>query len=317
MSTLSVRLAKKTQETANIASFEFVSLDGADLPAFEAGAHVDFHLAGGLVRSYSIYTDAKDKQRYGFGVLLETQSKGGSQAMHALQVGAVVSISAPKNLFPLVQATEHLLLAGGIGITPILSMAQQLTRQGQVFALHYAARSKSTAAFLDLLANSGFAAQVHHHFDDGAPEQQLNLAAVLAQPQAGKHLYVCGPQGLIDAALRQAEQLGWAKENVHYELFGAQVVQLEGDQSFSVVLQSTGQTLEVPADKTVIQVLHAAGIDVPIACEQGVCGTCLTRVLSGVPDHRDMYLTPEEQAANDQFTPCCSRSKTASLVLDL
>ena len=317
MSVLSVRLAKKTEETSHVCSFEFESTDGADLPTFEAGAHVDFHLPGGLVRSYSLCGDPLDQRRYRFGVLRDAQSRGGSLAMHQLQVGDVVSISAPKNLFPLVQARQHVLLAGGIGITPILSMAQQLQRESQAFSLHYAARSMQSAAFLVELQQSSFADKVHTHFDDGEVAQRLNLSALIGSAQVGRHLYVCGPQGLIDAALSQAQALGWAEDHLHFERFGAQVVPQAGDQAFTVELQSTGQRFEVPAGQTVVQVLHAAGVDVPIACEQGVCGTCLTRVVAGVPDHRDMYLTPEEQAANDQFTPCCSRSKSAVLCIDL
>jgi len=317
VSLLSVRLVKKTEETPEISTFEFVACDGGDLPAFEAGAHVDFHLPGGRVRSYSLCGDPGELQRYYFAVLREVQSRGGSLAMHQLQEGDVVSISAPKNCFPLADAPQHVLLAGGIGITPLLSMAHQLQRENKDFVLHYAARSASNAAFVAWLKSCAFTSRVRCHFDDGVADQRLNLLTSIGSPTTGRHLYVCGPQGLIDASLTQARSLGWPEDHLHYELFGAQVAQQEGDSSFAVVVKSSAQRFEVPADKTVIQVLHEAGIDVPIACEQGICGTCLTGVLDGVPDHRDQYLTPEEQAANNQFTPCCSRSKTSILTLDL
>lgn len=317
MSLLSLRLTRKTHETAQIAAFEFESADGRELPAFTAGSHVDFHLPGGLVRSYSLCNDPAERHRYCFGVLAEVLSRGGSTAMHALQVGDVVSVSEPKNHFPLAQASDHVLLAGGIGITPILAMAQQLHREGQRFEMHYAARSQGHAAFVPQLQAMPWAGQLHTHWDDGPQAQRLNLSTFIGAPRADRHLYVCGPQGLIEATRSQARALGWADAQVHFELFGAEVAPQAGDQPFTVIVGSTGQRVEVSAHQTPLQALLAAGLNVPMACEQGVCGTCLTRVTDGVPDHRDQYLTPDEQAANDQFTPCCSRSKTATLTIDL
>ena len=317
MSRLSLRLTAKRALTEHISAFEFTAVDGLPLPAFDAGAHVDFHLAGGLVRSYSLCNDPAERARYCFGVLREANSRGGSVAMHALQVGDVVEATPPKNHFPLADAPTHVLLAGGIGVTPLMAMAAQLHRTGRAFVLHYAARSAQTAGFVPELQAAPYAACVHTHWDDGEAAQRLDLAQLLAGPAPGRHFYVCGPQGLIDAALAQARALGWAEDHLHFELFGAVVAPQAGDGVFTLIVQSTGQRLAVPADKTPLQVLHDAGVDVPMACEQGVCGTCLTKVIDGVPDHRDLYLTPEEQAANDQFTPCCSRSKTPTLTLDL
>ena len=155
------------------------------------------------------------------------------------------------------------------------------------------------------------------HLDDGAAEQKLALPALLATPQVGVHLYVCGPKGFMDAVLQTARASGWPEAQRHYAFFSAEVQKSADDASFDVKLASSGRVVRVAADQTVVKALALAGVDVPMSCEQGVCGTCLTRVLEGVPDHKDMYLTPEEQAANDQFTPCCSRSKSALLVLDL
>ncbi|MDO8777013.1 MAG: iron-sulfur cluster-binding domain-containing protein, partial [Burkholderiaceae bacterium] len=147
--------------------------------------------------------------------------------------------------------------------------------------------------------------------------QKLDLKALLVKPKDGVHLYVCGPKGFMDAVLTTARAQGWPESQLHYEFFGAEVVSSESDASFEVQLASSGRIINVPKDQTVTRALSAAGVEVQTACEQGVCGTCLTRVLEGVPDHKDQYLTPEEQAANDQFLPCCSRAKTARLVLDL
>ena len=316
---LAVRLARKTLEAQDICGLELVPLEGAALPAFSAGAHVELHLPGGLVRPYSLCNDPAETHRYQLGVLRDPASRGGSAAVHQqLQEGQTLSISAPKNCFALVPgARRSLLLAGGIGITPTLAMAEQLTRDGADFALHYSARSPARMAFRERIAASGFASRVHCHFDDGNDAQKLDLQALLAAPPADLHLYVCGPKGYMDAVLNTARSLGWKEEQLHWEFFGAEVLMADGDTAFEVQLASTGQVVVVPREKTIVQALAAAGVAVQTACEQGVCGTCLTRVLSGVPDHRDVYLTPEEQAANDQLLPCCSRAKSERLVLAL
>ena len=166
-------------------------------------------------------------------------------------------------------------------------------------------------------AQDSFASHVRFHFDDGGAEQKLDLAALLGTPVAGTHLYVCGPKGFMDAVLSTARAKGWPEAQLHYEFFSAESAKLETDDSFEVTLASSGKVVKVAKNQTVVQALAAAGVEVLTSCEQGVCGTCLTRVISGKPDHRDMYLTPEEQAANEQFLPCCSRAKSAMLVLDL
>jgi vanillate O-demethylase ferredoxin subunit len=231
--------------------------------------------------------------------------------------GDVLRISTPKNHFPLVHAAARtLLVAGGIGVTPILCMAERLAMAGADFEMHYCTRSRERTAFHDRIANSAFAPRVRFHFDDGPQEQKLDIAALVATPQAGVHLYVCGPTGFMDAVLGAARARGWPEAQLHYEFFSSEVVRT-GEEAFEVKLASSGRIVTIPRDRTVAEALADAGVDVPTSCGQGVCGTCLTRVLEGVPDHKDLYLTPEEQAANDQFTPCCSRSKTPLLVLDL
>jgi vanillate O-demethylase ferredoxin subunit len=234
-----------------------------------------------------------------------------------IDTGSRLTVSAPKNHFPLVGAKRTLLFAGGIGITPILAMAETLAARGAAFETHYSARSPERAAFRERLAAPHLAGQVHFHYDSGDAAQKLDLPALLANPDADTHLYVCGPQGFIDHVLDSAKALGWPAAQLHVEYFGAAAQDTGGDRAFEVKLASNGRIVTVPAGVTVLKALEAVGIGIPYSCEEGVCGTCLTRVLEGVPEHRDMYLTEEEQAANDQFTPCCSRAKTALLVLDL
>jgi vanillate O-demethylase ferredoxin subunit len=318
-STLSVRVTRKALEALGICTFELVASDGSALPAFSAGSHVDVHLPGGLTRQYSLCNDSKETHRYLIGVLLDPASRGGSKTMHEqVAEGQVLQISTPKNHFGLAHdAQRSLLLAGGIGVTPILCMAERLANTGAEFQMHYCTRSRERTAFHQRITSGSFAGKVQFHFDDGPAAQKFDMGTVLAKPSPGTHLYVCGPKGFMDAVLGTARAQGWAEGQLHYEFFAAEVAKSDSDASFEIKLASSGRLIMVPKDKTVTQALSEAGVEVQTSCEQGVCGTCLTRVIEGVPDHKDMYLTPEEQAANDQFTPCCSRSKTPVLVLDL
>jgi vanillate O-demethylase ferredoxin subunit len=317
---LHVTVARKTPVAEGICAFELVPEGEAALPAFTAGAHIDVHLPGGLVRQYSLCNAPGETHRYLIGVLREPASRGGSSALHdAVQAGQPLSISAPRNHFALAEGAPHsLLLAGGIGITPLLAMAERLWAQGERFALHYAARSRARAAFLDRLASAPYAAQVALHFDDEAPAQRLDLPQLLAAASGDTQLYVCGPKGFIDAVLAQARAAGWPESRLHWEFFANDAGGVrDSDEAFEVELASTGQVVTVPRGCSIVQALGQCGIDVMTSCEQGVCGTCLTRVKAGQPDHRDAYLTPDEQAANDQMLLCCSRAKTPRLVLEL
>jgi len=315
---LNVRVARKHVEAVDICSFELVSVEGSALPAFAAGSHIDVGLSNGLTRQYSLCNDPTESHRYVIGVLKDPSSRGGSRAMHEqVREGDVLRISAPKNHFPLRDgARRHLLLAGGIGVTPLLCMAERLAAAGEDFALHYCTRSRTRAAFVDRIGSAAFASSVTFHFDD-EPARKLDLDALIGVPQAGVHLYVCGPRGFMDWVLGTARARGWPPEQLHFEYFGADVAKLESDGSFEVQFARSGRVVVVTKDQTVLEALTQAGVDVPFSCEQGVCGTCVTRVLAGEPEHRDMFLTPDEQAANDRFAPCCSRSKSARLVLDL
>ena len=196
-------------------------------------------------------------------------------------------------------------------------MADRLARTGADFALHYCTRSAERTAFTEEIAASPVAPYAHFHFDAGPDEQKLDLASVLAAPGADKRLYVCGPAGYIDHVVSTAQSMGWAQEQIHLEYFGASAQDTSGDQGFNVRLASTGKTYAIAADVSVVQALRDHGIDILTSCEQGVCGTCLTRVLEGEVEHRDMYLTDEEKASNEQFMPCCSRARSKLLVLDL
>ena len=317
-STIAVRVARKSTEAIDICSLELVALDGAALPAFSAGSHIDVQLPGGITRQYSLCNNG-ESHRYVVSVLRDPASRGGSQAVHdQVAEGDTLTISAPRNHFALAHdAKQHLLLAGGIGVTPILCMAERLAVTGGDFHMHYCTRSKERTAFLQHITDAAYAERVVFHFDDGGATQKLDLAATLATPRDGVHLYVCGPKGFMDAVLATARAQGWPEAQLHYEFFAGVVVASDDDASFEVQLASSGKVVRVPLGKTVVKALEEAGVEVQVSCEQGVCGTCLTRVLEGIPDHKDMYLTPEEQAANDQFLPCCSHAKSARLVLDL
>jgi len=316
---LEVRVAKKVAEALDICAFELVAADNRPLPSFSAGSHVDVYLPNGITRQYSLCNDAAEHHSYLIAVLKDQDSRGGSKSMHeSVQEGDRLFISAPKNHFPLArEAKRSVLLAGGIGVTPILCMAERLAIDDAEFEMHYCTRSRGRTAFLERIRAAAFAPRVKFHFDDDTNEEKFDLAGLLGSRAPGTHLYVCGPKGFMNAVLSTAREKGWPEEQLHYEFFSSELVKSDGDESFEVKLASSGRVILVPKDKSVVQALAEEGIEVQTSCEQGVCGTCLTRVLEGMPDHRDMYLTPEEQARNDQFMPCCSRAKSPRLVLDI
>lgn len=315
---LSVKVIKKRLEATDIVSLELGRADGGTLPAFSAGSHIDVRIKPDLIRQYSLCNHPEENHRYLIAVLRDPASLGGSVAIHDdIREGDLISISEPKNHFPLVRARRSLLFAGGIGVTPLLSMAERLAHTGADFELHYCTRSPDRVAFRNRIAASDFASHVEYHYDDGDEDQKLDLLHLLDVPDHSTHLYVCGPTGFIDYVCKVAKDCGWRAENVHYEYFGAPALDTSGDTAFDVELASTGEIISIPPGQTVTNVLKRHGIDIDVACQRGVCGTCVTRVLEGTPEHRDLYLTAEDKAKNDQFTPCCSRSRTPLLVLDL
>ncbi len=315
--TLDVVVTRREQQADGIIVLDLVPANGGTLPPFEPGAHVDVHAEPGLVRQYSLCGSPADLSRYRLGVLLADDSRGGSAAIHrAFATGTHVRIGQPRNLFPLAgDATQSILIGGGIGITPLLAMAHHLDDSGKPFALHYCARTPAKAAFLEEIRDAAFGARTQLHFDDGEAAQRFTPARDLPKPAAGIHLYVCGPRGFMDWVSGEARALGYDEAHIHREDFNAEV-DSSGD-AFEVVLAKSNKTIAVPSGTTIVEALEKAGVRVDVSCEQGICGTCLCMVLGGVPDHRDSYLTEEEREANDQMMLCCSRSKTPQLVLDI
>ncbi|WP_354442339.1 PDR/VanB family oxidoreductase [Ottowia thiooxydans] len=316
---LKVKLVKRIDEAQDIASFELAPSDGQPLPAFSAGSHIDVTTSEGIVRQYSLCNEPSETHRYLIAVLKEPHSRGGSKYMHEqLREGDELEISAPKNRFALAHdAPFSLLLAGGIGITPLLCMAERLDSMGSQFEMHYLTRSVARTAFRSRIKNSPFAAHVHFHHDDAEPSQKLELGELLKKHHGKAHLYFCGPPGFMSAVLDAVKALQWPEEQVHFEYFAGEPKSSGDTDSFEVQIASSGAVIVVQKDQTALEALSDAGVQIPSVCEEGVCGTCITRVLAGVPDHRDHCLTPAEQAANDLFTPCCSRAKSTRLVLDI
>ncbi|AEG49823.1 Phthalate 4,5-dioxygenase [Sphingobium chlorophenolicum L-1] len=313
---ISVRVAERREEADGVVGLILAPTGPGSLPAYEPGAHIDLKLPNGLVRQYSLCGPQANGATYELGILHEAEGRGGSRYVHEhLAVGEVLEISAPRNLFPLVPGQPALLFAGGIGITPILSMADELARQGLAYELHYCTRSATRAAFRQRIGETHAAERVHFHYDD-EPETRVDIEALLSGEPTERHIYVCGPNGFMDFVLGAARARDWPEERLHSERFSGAAENADGD-AFEIEIAGTGQVIHVPAGLSATAALAAAGIEVPLSCEQGICGTCLTTVLSGVPDHRDMYLSPAERAANDCFTPCCSRALTARLIIDL
>ncbi|MFM0028398.1 PDR/VanB family oxidoreductase [Paraburkholderia madseniana] len=316
---MKVQVLTKHLEVHDIYRYELAAVDGSPLPPFTAGAHIDVEIKPGLIRQYSLCSRPDENHRYEIAVLRAPDSRGGSDAMHLIiNAGDVITISEPRNHFPLdTRATKSILIAGGIGVTPILCMAERLSQQDADFEMHYCARSKDRMAFRDRIARAKYASQVQTHFDDGPQEQKLDIDRLLAHQESGAHLYVCGPTGFMTWVLDAAARAGWGPDRVHREYFSTTPISTADDKTFSVKLARSGLVIPIASDQSVVEALAAKGVSIPVSCEQGICGTCLTRVIDGEPDHRDMFMTDAEHAVNDQFTPCCSRSKSAMLVLDL
>ena len=293
--------------------YELRPVDGTELPAAQPGAHIAVHLASKLVRQYSLLQAGEKPLSYLIGVKRDAASRGGSSFIHEkLRVGDRLMIEAPRNNFPLAPDARHtLLLAGGIGITPMLCMWQQLKVQGHDVRLIYSCRSRKDALFLDTLDGEP---GVTLRFDDEHKGSHLDMAAVLAGAPADAHLYCCGPLPMLQSFERQTA--AWPAGQVHVEYFSsAQEQATEG--GFSVKLARAGITVAVASGQSVLAALRDCGISTASSCEEGICGACETKVLAGIPDHRDSVLSDGEKLANDRMMICCSGSKTPELVLDL
>ncbi|MGW0637486.1 PDR/VanB family oxidoreductase [Nocardia salmonicida] len=312
MTWIDAEVRARTLATCDIVVLDLAPVDGTEFPSYTAGSHIDIQLGSGTVRQYSL-CGPPEPGRYRLAVLNVPNSRGGSRAMHALAVGDRVRISAPRNHFPLATARRHVLIAGGIGITPLLAMLTELDRAGAEYVLHYSARSRSHAAFLDeLTANP----RVSFHFDD--QHIGLDVARDLGDPRPETAVYVCGPDGFMDYVLGKAEALGWPRHTLHTERFGTdRTAPTDADPAgFVVRVASTGAEYGVAEDQSVLDVLLDNGVDAPFSCQQGICGECVVRVLAGEPDHRDDVLTDAERA-DGMFTTCSSRAHSPVLEVDL
>lgn len=308
-----VIVTQRRTEAEGIVSLRLARPAGQALPVFSPGSHIDLHLAEGLVRQYSLCSAWDDPEGYEIAVQRHPNSRGGSNHVHDhLVEGTRLTISAPRNNFPLLPATTApLLVSGGIGITPILAMAEAMLRDGKAFRWHHCAATAARVPFANRLQDPGLMDMFELHLGDPG-ENGFDIATILSAVPAGTEVYVCGPVGMIDAVLAAAREAGLT---AHRELFGAEV-STAGD-SFEVVAARSGVSCLVPADMTVAEALARAGVEVPLSCEQGVCGTCITRVLEGLPDHRDSYLSEEERADNSEMALCCSRALSDRLILDI
>jgi vanillate O-demethylase ferredoxin subunit len=315
--TMKVRVSAIAQETSDISVLELRAVDG-ELPRFSAGSHIDLHLANGLIRSYSLTNAPSETHRYVIGVKKEPLGRGGSRFIHEqLRPGDETTISPPRSNFKLCEhAPSSVLIAGGIGITPLKCMAQHLEDLGKPWQLHYAARSRCSAAFVSQLAEFGPKVRFYFptEFNRAPSASRIDINAVIAEAPADAHLYCCGPEAMLEAFKTASADRSPAQTHVEY-FANAQAADKTGE--FEVVLAKSGRTVGVPSGKSILDALLELGIDAPFSCMEGVCSSCETRVLSGIPDHRDLILTSEEHAANDRMMICCSRSKSRTLVLEL
>jgi ferredoxin-NADP reductase len=315
---MQLRVRSITYLAPEINGYELVDPNGRDLPRFSAGAHVGVRLGESVWRDYSLWNDPAERRRYCIAVLRDKLGEGSRLLHESVRVGDAVDVSLPRNHFPLAEAAEHhLLLAGGIGITPIMAMVAELKRRRASFQLHYCARSPEQAAFrdeFDLLAAMG---KVVFHYDGGDPAKSLDVAALLREVRPGTHLYYCGPRGMMQAAA--AASAHWPSGTVHCEYFSgpgaAPPACLEDDRPFRVRLARSGGEYEVPVGDKIIDVLRRHGVPVRTSCELGYCGACLTGYTAGEPDHRDPILG--DKASETHMLICCSRAKSDLLVLDL
>ncbi|MEM9473760.1 MAG: PDR/VanB family oxidoreductase [Pseudomonadota bacterium] len=308
---IEVQVTGRRALTDSIAEFTLAPVDGAPLPAFTPGAHITVETPSGAMRRYSLVGDGTAPEKYVIALKREPDSRGGSASMHdAATEGTTLKIEPPQNDFELVDAPDYLLIAGGIGVTPILSMARHLLAKGTPFQVIYCTRSASETAFLEELTAMGDHVTIHH--DNGDFDEMYDFWDVFETPRP-THVYCCGPASLMEEI--KAMSGHWAEGRVHFEDFKPVEVVKDDDTAFAVTLQTSGQTITVPADRTILEALRDAGVATTSSCESGTCGTCKCGLVSGDPDHRDMVLMEHEKA--DKIMICVSRAKSAELVLDL
>ena len=317
---LTVRVKSVSYLADDINAFEFVNVEGGTLPSFTPGSHIDVHLPDGSIRQYSLCNASTERHRYVIAVLRDPRGRGGSVAMHdVLRAGQTVTISTPRNHFALsTAASMHVFIAGGIGITPIMSMITEVARKGESFHLYYCARVPQRTAFtreLRAFVDSGVASI---HYDNGDSRNGLDLKATLQSHADGTHLYYCGPAGLMDAI--EAASAHWPRDACHCERFSAsgspvRTATDDPEEPFELELARSKKRFTVHPGETIVDALKLHGVEVDTSCREGYCGTCMTRYLSGDPIHRDSVLDEEDR--EEFIMICCSRAKSASLVLDL
>lgn len=318
--TLQVQVRRIVQETSEVRVFELVpAAVGEPLPPGSPGAHIDVHLPGGLVRQYSLCNGPEQTDSYVIAVKREEASRGGSAALHeTITQGQALMVGPPRNNFELrITAPHTVLVAGGIGITPLLSMARHLLQRGASFELHYFTRSIEHTAFHGELSGSAWLGRVEFHYALEADAVRSKLRHILWERRSGAHLYLCGPRRFMDT-VQEVAHATWPPDAVHLEYFAADATALAAPAgSFTVRLARTGGDYLVPAEQSIAQALAQYGVHLDTSCEQGVCGTCLTGVLGGEPDHRDCFLSDDEKRRGDKLLPCVSRARSGLLVLDL
>lgn len=311
-----LRIRRKATVAADIHLFELAREDGAELPEFAAGAHIQVRAPNGLIRRYSLCNAPDERKSYTIAVKREDGGRGGSISLaDDTREGDALSVSLPHNDFTMTgNPASYVFIAGGIGITPILSMARHLMATGgKPFRIYYLARTPTMAAFVDELSAPEFRGKVVIHYDHGDPKQSYDLWPVLEQPR-NAHVYCCGPRGLMEAVRDMTGH--WSSAAVHFEDFGAALAaQAVNNRPFTVRLNRCGRVIEVPADKTLLETLAANGVRVASSCESGTCGSCRTTVLAGEPEHRDLALSEEDRKTS--MLVCVSRAKSDELVLDL
>ena len=314
---LELKVVRVSYLTPDVASFRLEHPEGLPLPAFAAGAHIDTHLPKDLIRQYSLCNDPADADHYLIAVKRELNSRGGSKAMHEISEGALLTIGPPRNSFPISErANSHLLLAGGIGITPLLSMARHLLRDGKSFQLEYFSRSVEYTPFYDeILDKLG----VRTRFNIGLEldDIQKQLDGILCNRPMDAHLYICGPSAFIRMATEIASQ-NWPSKSIHLEHFSPQpIVGQTENRPFGITLAQSSQQFEIPADKSILDVLRENRIPCDSSCREGTCGSCMVAVLEGEVEHRDSYLSASEKEQGDVMMICVSRAKKGDLTIDL
>jgi vanillate O-demethylase ferredoxin subunit len=314
-----VRISETRAVTDSITLLTLAPADEKPLKSFHAGSHINVHLPSGAIRQYSLVNSPAREDRYQFAVKREANGRGGSIEVHdRLRAGDVIRISKPHNNFVLYENAERfILISGGIGITPLLSMAHRLDEIGKAFELHVCAAQESEVPFADLLTQEPLASKTRIHLDIERGKSSLVLGNILSNPRPSTLIYICGPQGFMKWIAATAKDMGWASENVRMESFSAPTAGATDDRPFTVELAHSRRTINVASDQSVIDALLMNNVSVEYACLQGTCGTCTTKVLAGSVDHRDAFFTDDERAETGQMCLCVSRAKGARLVLDL